>query len=78
MVHACAESLASLCCGHGGRCSRALLRHVVLAGTDPLSKRLWTAIAQPYPPSFAFKAATVLAAAVSAQRGARKFQFAIQ
>ena len=48
------------CCGHGGICSLSGKFHVVLKGADPISKQLWTHIAQPYPMRFAACAAKLM------------------
>ena len=37
------------CRGRGGLCSMTGKYHIVLKGSDPVSKQLWTHIAQPYP-----------------------------
>ena len=42
-------SLNHTCHGHKGICSRTHKHHIVLKGQDPVSKQLWTQIAQPYP-----------------------------
>lgn len=53
-------SLTHLCQGRKGICSRSLLHHIVLSGQDPVSKQLWTHLAQPYPKGFACAAANAL------------------
>ena len=51
----------NVCCsGHGGICSRSNKRHIVLKGQDPVSKQLWTHLAQPYPRAFCHKAANCI------------------
>ena len=50
-------SLNHKCQGHKGICSRTHRHHIVLKGQDPVSKQLWTQIAQPYPKYFAVEAA---------------------
>jgi len=37
------------CTGLKGLCSKTGKHHIVLKGTDPVSKRLWTKVAEPYP-----------------------------
>lgn len=53
-------SLNHTCHGHKGICSRTHKHHIVLKGQDPVSKQLWTQIAQPYPKQFAVEAAKAL------------------
>ena len=53
-------SLTYLCQGRKGICSRSLVHHIVLSGQDPVSKQLWTHLAQPYPKGFACAAAQAL------------------
>lgn len=48
------------CCGHRGICSAAGKPHIVLKGQDPVSKQLWTHLAQPYPTKFSFASARAL------------------
>lgn len=51
----------NVCCsGHKGLCSRTGKRHIILKGQDPVSKQLWTHLAQPYPLSFCHKAAKTM------------------
>ena len=47
------EALHRQCSGRGGLCSSSGKHHIVLRGQDPVSRRLWTSIAQPYPDRFA-------------------------
>ena len=42
----------SLCCGRKGFCSFSNRPHQILEGRDKVRKRLWTSIAEPYPPKF--------------------------
>lgn len=49
-----------LCRGRGGICSQTSKRHIVLSGTDPKSKIMWTKLAEPYPKPFAAKLASLL------------------
>jgi hypothetical protein len=55
-----APKLNMICKGHHGICSRSNKHHIVLTGSDPISKQLWTHIAQPYPAAFATAAADAL------------------
>ena len=41
------------CTGRAGICSATGKPHIVLSGSDPISHRLWTSIAEPYPRRFA-------------------------
>ena len=50
-------TLSRLCSGKHGCCSRTGRPHRVLAGSDPISKRLWTQIAEPYPAALCTRAA---------------------
>ena len=43
------SSLHHTCSGRHGVCSFTSKPHIVLTGTDPSTKRLWTRIAEPYP-----------------------------
>ncbi len=52
--------LQKVCAGHGGRCSKSGKFHIVLSGSDPVSKQLWTHLAQPYPAKFAEAAAAAM------------------
>ena len=69
----CADHPAlHVCCrGRSGLCSRTGLRHIVLSGTDPRSKRLWTSIAQPYPGPFCAQGALLLEQSAALNRVAR-------
>ena len=49
--------------GRKGVCSKTLLPHIVLAGCDRSSGKLWTQVAEPYPGKFAAAAADLLVAA---------------
>jgi hypothetical protein len=49
--------LCKVCSGKKGWCSARNRQHIVLSGVDPVSKQLWTHIAQPYPKLFAAKVA---------------------
>ena len=51
--------LEKRCQGRQGLCSRTSQRHITLEGVDPVSKQLWTKIAEPYPTSFCRKAASI-------------------
>ena len=42
-------ALDKRCTGRSSLCSRTSKYHIQLSGTDPVSKRLWTSIAQSYP-----------------------------
>ena len=42
-------SLSRLCRGRRGCCSFSDRPHITLTGKDPISRRLWTKIAEPYP-----------------------------
>ena len=46
------RSLDCRCTGRHGLCSLSGRHHIVLTGSDPVSKRLWTNIAQEYPRRF--------------------------
>jgi hypothetical protein len=46
------------CSGRKGLCSHTLKPHIILQGQDRKSKCLWTHIAQPYPRTFAKRAAS--------------------
>ena len=49
----CGDSdLSRQCSGHNGVCSRTHKHHIILKGQDPISKQLWTHLAQPYPKTF--------------------------
>ena len=43
------ERLGKTCAGRAGVCSRTLRPHLQLSGRDPVSRKLWTQIAEPYP-----------------------------
>jgi hypothetical protein len=45
------SSVSKLCHGRSGICSRTHQHHIQLKGVDPKSKRSWTKIAEPYPPT---------------------------
>ena len=53
-------SLCRRCCGRRGVCSTTGQPHIVLTGTDPVSKVLWTRRAQAYPSEFASEFSRVL------------------
>ena len=55
------SDLSRTCSGHQGQCSRSGKFHIVLHGQDPVSRQLWTHLAQPYPNAFAKAAALALA-----------------
>ena len=57
--HDCPD-LNKRCCGHKGICSATSKPHIVLTGQDPVTKQLWTHLAQPYPVKFSFAGATAL------------------
>lgn len=48
------------CHGRKGICSCAGKHHIILRGQDPVTKQLWTHLAQPYPKRFCAVAASVL------------------
>ena len=48
------------CRGRSGVCSFCGKRHIVLSGTDPVSKRRWTSLASKYPKKFASELASAL------------------
>ena len=77
LLHAPCSTLDCRCSGRGGRCSRSGSYHIPLAGVDPVSKRLWTQLAQPYPRAFARAAAEALRGAALARRSARLHQLVI-
>ena len=41
--------ISRLCKGRGGFCSNSNKPHIALKGVAPISKRLWTKVAEPYP-----------------------------
>ena len=52
--------LSKKCCGRNGICSATNRPHIVLQGTDKVSKKLWTQIAQLYPPKLCHAGAFAL------------------
>lgn len=48
------------CCGRNGVCSLTHKHHIILSGSDPVSKQLWTHLAQPYPARFSHAAASAM------------------
>ncbi len=53
-------SLQHTCAGRGGKCSASHKYHIILKGQDPVTKQLWTHLAQPYPWRFAVEGAKLL------------------
>ena len=62
------------CAGRHGVCSASGQPHIVLSGRDAESGRLWTALAQPYPPSLARNLAASISAASEVNRSLRLAQ----
>ena len=54
------DSLKKMCSGRHGMCSRSLRPHTILEGVDPVTKRLRTLQANPYPLSFAQGGASMM------------------
>ena len=54
------SSLQQTCAGRGGKRSASLKYHIILKGQDPVTKQLWTHIAQHYPWRFAVEGAKLL------------------
>jgi hypothetical protein len=54
------ELLQCKCSGRNGWCPRNNRYHIVLKGQDPITKQLWTHLAQPYPTNFARAGANLL------------------
>ena len=48
------------CCGRNGVCSLTHKHHIILSGSDPVSKQLWTHLAQPYPARFSHAVASAM------------------
>ena len=69
--------LLSLCSGRKGVCSATAKPHVVLTGRDPKSKRLWSAIARPYPSLFCQRLASFYSDAIADLRYAQQHCLAI-
>ena len=71
------SDLLNKCCqGRHGLCSRTGRHHIILKGQDPVSKQLWTHLAQPYPASFCHAGANLLidsADAISSFHLSRRF-----
>ena len=59
------------CHGHGGRCGYTGKPHIILKGVDPVSRRLWTSVAEPYPRAFADAYARHIGRTLDLQRVAR-------
>ena len=60
-----------LCTGRHGLCSRTGKHHIVLTGTDRNTGKLWTRIAEPYPPKLCSKLAAILIETSDLQRSAK-------
>ena len=70
-------SLSLRCTGRKGFCSNTGKPHIELTGRDAVSKRLWTALAQPYPSSLARAVADCFVQAAESNRDAAWHSVAI-
>ena len=62
------SSLARLCTGKKGVCSKTSIKHIVLTGRIAHSNKLWTSIAQEYPRELSQCLASCLVESVQANR----------